>query len=109
MTAGDSLFVRWFPDLTPLDTAPGVAAYGQYGYSNVSGSALDVTWVVPSAGSTTSYSFFTQSAGGSLPDSLGQAAYTTASAVPEPSAAAALFGLAALMLGWRIRRRVKAA
>lgn len=104
LTAGATLFVRWYPALTAADSAPGVTTFGQYGYSMLSGATLDATWVVPSAGSAVSYALLTLSVGGSLDESAGQAVYTT-SAIPEPSTAAALCGLAGLGLALRLRRK----
>jgi len=99
VTAGDPVFVRWFPELTPTDSTPGATVYGQYGYDAIDGTTLDSTWVLPAAGGVgADYFFLTVSAGGTLPDSAGEAAINVATAVPEASTTAALLGAAALLL-----------
>lgn len=90
--ANDFLIIRWYPSLTTADTTPGATTYGQYGYAN------DVTWVAGGDGTTTSYSFLTQSSGGGTSaNSLGYAS-NTITAVPEPSSYAALVALFSLGL-----------
>jgi hypothetical protein len=108
LTAGDSLFVRWYPALTDSATAPGVTSFGQYGYSSVSGATLDTSWVLPSASSAITFQLLTTDVGGSLATSLGRAVNTT-SAVPEPAATAGLCALAALAAGAIVRRRSRPA
>lgn len=104
LTAGDSLFVRWYPALTTASSTPGVTSFGQYGYSAVSGATLDTTWVIPAAPAAVDFQLLTTDVGGLLATSAGKAANTT-SAVPEPATTAGLMALAAFAVGAVIRRR----
>ena len=100
-TQGMEVVLRWFPNYTSLSaTTPGVISYGQaVGRFNdpEGGNGL-----VPGSGSHTYY-FLTESVAGSFPDSAGFASLMT---VPEPSAYAAMAGLAALGFVVLRRRRV---
>lgn len=106
LTAGDPVIVRWYPSLTTSDTTPGTTGFGQAGYSAVDGTILDTAWVLPAANSSTGTPdllFLTMSAGGSVPDTAGQAVSTTA--VPEPATTATALGGIGLLFGWFIRRK----
>lgn len=98
--AGDYLTIRWFPTLTSSSLQPGDStSYGQYGYLN------DNSWIAGNAGSSTTYTFLTQSSGfGSATNSLGYAS-NTVTPVPEPSSSAIVIALCALAVTIHHRRR----
>lgn len=103
VTTGSTLFVRWYPDVAGSSATPGATAYGQYGYASATGTVLDTSWVVPSAGASTDYFLLTTSVGGTLDDTVGQA--TNVTAVPEPATTATILGGLGLALGWYLRRK----
>lgn len=93
---GHYLAVRWYPTLSSQSIAPGFNTfYGEYGY------VQDSSWVAPAAGNIIGLQMITVALGGSVADSLGQAALQTP--IPEPSTYAAIFG--ALALGFVAYRR----
>lgn len=92
-----AILVRWYPSLTTSNSAPGSTTYGQFGYPE------DSTWFIPSGGGTVGYSFLTTSAGGSYPDSMGQAS-NTITPVPEPSSYALIIGFCTVLIAMRHRR-----
>lgn len=87
---GYFLKLQWFPTLT-LSSAAGAPGYG-----TTFGAYTNVAWTSPSDGGTQTYDFLTTSAGGSVANSVGSSSLMTASAVPEPSTYAAIFGMLAL-------------
>ena len=103
LTAGSTLFVRWYPTLSAASVSPGTTLYGQYGYSAADGTVLDSTWVLQSIGTNPQYLFVTVGGGGTIADTAGQATLSTA--VPEPATTAALLGGVGLIFGWFIRRK----
>ena len=103
VTAGTTLFARWYPSLSTASSTPGSTTYGQYGYASASGALLDSSWVVPTIGQTIQYNFVTTSGGGTLDDTLGKASNVTA--VPEPATTATILGGLGLAAGWFYRRR----
>lgn len=98
LTASDRVALYWFPTLSAGDTILQGTSYGLF---------TDFTWSMPADGGTVTYSFTTESVGGSLPDSAG---FATLTAVPEPATTVALLGGAAgLFVLGRRRRRTAAA
>jgi hypothetical protein len=105
--AGDALVIRWYPSLTTSNSAPGLTTYGQFGYPN-NPSSVDSTntWIAPSGGGSVAFSFLTTGAGGSYPNSMGNAS-NTVSAVPEPSNYVVIIGICAAIMALRYGRRVE--
>jgi PEP-CTERM motif len=106
LSSDDALQLYWFPTLTTSSTTLGFGtSYGQYRTD----SALDGSssgWFMPSDSMTVALNFFTQSAGGSEADLLGNASLST---VPEPATTVALLGgVAALFVVVRRRRAQRA-
>ncbi len=94
LSANDSLALYWFPTLSAGDTILQGTSYGMF---------TDLTWAMPADGGTVTYTFATESLGGSLPDSAG---FATLTAVPEPATTVALLGAAAgAFVLWRRNRR----
>jgi 1,4-alpha-glucan branching enzyme len=79
---GQRLELYWFPSLTLASNTVGVTYYGKYTDTNnppLDGSA---PWTVPNVSTNIGLSFFTQSEGGSNPNTAGQATLLTAAGVP---------------------------
>jgi hypothetical protein len=93
LNANDRIAIVWFPTLTSSSASFVTGqSYGLF---------ADVGWVVPAAGNTVTYEFFTIARGGSYDEILGKA---NPAAIPEPSAYATLLACAALGLtAWRRR------
>jgi hypothetical protein len=93
LSTGDALAIVWFPALTGSSFSfVSAASYGLIS---------DPLWLVPAAGSTVTFNFFTVSRGGTYADALAQATFT---AIPEPSAYAVAAGFAVLgVTAWRRR------
>jgi hypothetical protein len=105
-TAGNELYLLWFPTLTLATTTAGSGThYGEYGGTTESAGEIvgngSAAWVMPSPGANVSLVATTPSEGGVSPYSELQATLTT---VPEPSSIAlvliGLFGAVGL-----VRRR----
>jgi hypothetical protein len=95
LTTGDPIAIVWFPALTNSSSS--------YVTGQSYGLFADPGWVVPTAGATVTYDFFTIAAGGSYAETLARA---NAAAIPEPAAYAALLASAALgMTAWRRRNQ----
>ena len=72
---GDPFQLYWFPTLTLASTAPTAGAvYGQY-RTNSPTDGGDL-WITPADGATVSLKFLTMAAGGSNPNSTGNASFT---------------------------------
>ena len=96
LTSSDQLALYWFPTLTAGATITNGTSFGAF---------TEGAWTMPSDGGTVTYSFTTQGAGGTLPDSTGFASLT---AVPEPATTVALLGGAAGLFVMHRRRQRKA-
>ena len=120
--SGDSVALFWFPELKAgnflsssdtngnnvfddidLSLIPGDSTFGAYNTTDSlpSGESLNPAWVIPGGNANTNnLTALADSIGGTVPDNLFTAAFTTSGAlVPEPSSAIlALFGSAFLLL-----------
>ncbi len=96
LSAGDTFAVLWFTTPDEAATSFNVVAGTAYGLTRES------TWVLPADGGT-----FTSGIEGPAPG--GSAAYTTLSAVPEPSTTILLCGLAAFGTAAFLRHRRRVA
>jgi hypothetical protein len=91
---GDPLLLRWWPTLTISSPEPGLGTpYGEYRNGSVVDFS-DIAWIAPSDPSSFTLNFLTIAAGGSQPDSAGNASLAVA---PEPTTTALMIvGLVSL-------------
>lgn len=101
VATGQKVAIYWFSDITSLGTTPvNGTKYGTYRESS---------WLVPADTALVSFPLETENVGGSVSDSATVANLAvSSSAVPESSAYAALFGVAALGFAGCRRRRMAA-
>ena len=104
ITAGDLIMLRWFPTLTPLDTAPPAdAPFGQFRIDLIQDFST-IAWVLPpDVGGAFDLNFLTMAQGSTVnPETAGLANMVVA--IPERSTVA-LLGLSVISLAAYSRRR----
>jgi PKD repeat protein/endonuclease/exonuclease/phosphatase family metal-dependent hydrolase len=77
IAAGQKLQLYWFPSLTLASNTVGVTYYGKYADTSTPPLDGSAPWSLPASATNVELDFYTQSEGGSNPDTAGQAALLT--------------------------------